>query len=294
MSNPLFADISSFQPQVDWPAYAAWSKIGDGFARVILRASQGVGVPDANFQSHWNGAVASGVEGIGIYHYAYPNLHPGASGAQEEADYFASVVANRLRPGDWLMLDLEQNEDESWALAFGQALRSKYATVPIWLYDSLSHILQYFHNPQLAQVFDLNVADWTGDPNSRPSCPAPWASYVCLQFTDRYNVPGIGFCDCNVYLGGAPVAIPAGPYVWPVVGKEIPSGTTPNQIATTFGLDWQADLLPINTDWATGYNPTLPIADGTEIKLPGYPAASAGPSKADQAVAALKAALASI
>lgn len=112
---------------------------------------------------------------------------------------------------------------------------------------------------------------------------------------------GVGFAalgashqgDTFTY-GGAPVAIPAGPYVWPVVGKEIPSGTTPNQIATTFGLDWQADLLPINTDWATGYDPTLFIKDGTEVKLPGYSIPSAGPSKADQAVAALKAALAGI
>lgn len=205
---PLFADVSELQGSIGFGAYYNWAKQWDGRARILMRSSQGVGDPDALFEQYWSTARAVGIDCIGIYHYAYPNLHPGSAGAQQEADYFASVVGNRLGPNDWLMLDLEQNEQGSWALAFGQRLWAYYPQTPIWLYDSLSHIQTYFIDPALAALFLLNVADWTLDPNARPICPAPWASYVSVQFSDKYDVPGIGPCDCNVWLG-APAPAPA-------------------------------------------------------------------------------------
>lgn len=286
---PLYADISSFQAVSDWPAYVGWSKQWDGMARILLRSSQGVGVPDTSFEQFWSNAVAQGIDRIGVYHYAYPNLQPGSAGAQQEADYFASVVGNRLRPDDWLMLDLEQQEQGAWALAFGQRLRAHYPSTPIWLYDSLSHIQQFFRDPALAALFALNVADYTLDPNARPACPSPWASYVSIQFSDKYDVPGIGPCDANVWLGEV-MAVPQGPFVSYTVGKEIPAGTTLDTLAAQYGIS-VADIVAVN-GWAAPYDPTLPHAiDGHAIQLPGYQQQVIPPPIADPLAAAAKAAL---
>ncbi len=255
---PLYADISSFQTVSSWPDYVAWAKQWDGIARILLRSSQGVGVPDTSFEQFWSNAIANGIDRIGVYHYCYPNLHSGSAGAIAEADYFASVVGSRLRPGDWLMMDLEQNEQGAWALAFGQRLRAHYPETPIWLYDSLSHIQQYFKNPALASLFQLNVADWTLDPNARPACPSPWASYVSLQFSDRYDVPGIGPCDCNVWLGETAMSVPQG---W-TDNATTETLTAPNGQSVQYGFrkfvlasNWQADNTPFGPDYAVGSNP---------------------------------------
>src|SRR5690348_12590592 len=101
MSGGLLADISAWQPaSIDWNAYVAWSRMGDGVARVIMRSSYGVGYEDAHFEAYWQGAIAAGVEMIGVYHYAYPEYN----NPIDEADWQRQVVGNRLRPQDWLML----------------------------------------------------------------------------------------------------------------------------------------------------------------------------------------------
>lgn len=269
MSNPLLADISSWQPAViDWQAYAAWSRAGDGVARVIMRASQGIGVPDTHFDAYWLGATQVGIDCIGIYHYAYPGLHPGDAGAQAEADYFLSVVGSRLRSGDFLMLDYEEAAGTAgWAIAFLTRLQARQAGILPRIYASYNYVLQKLQDVNLTP-FPLVLADWTFDPNSRPTAPAPWVSYEYLQFSDREPVPGIGVCDANVYIGGS--MVPQGPFQFYTVGYEIPKGTTVQQIEQAYGL-LHSDLLTINPV-LLNYNPTLPGAiDGMQIKLPGYP-----------------------
>lgn len=287
--NPLFVDISSWNgaTPINWQAYKAWSAAGDGISRVLLRDDQGVGDPDSSFEIYWAGALAAGIDEIFVYHYAYPNLHPGAAGAVEEAQSMEQVIGHRLRPNDKVMLDLEQNEDSAWAIAFGEQMLSWHPTAskPV-IYDSLAHIQQFLTDPQLALIFDLGLADWTFDPNSRPACPAPWPRYAWLQFTDRLAVPGMpGTVDANVFLGG--VMIPQGPFYWVTVGQSpVPSGLTLNALSQQFGLPVDDLTAVIGVD--PGYAPDLAIPDGTVIKLPGF-ALPANEPLADAAHQALKA-----
>jgi GH25 family lysozyme M1 (1,4-beta-N-acetylmuramidase) len=211
MPDTLLADISSFQTVSDWNAYAAWSRQTDGIARVIMRASQGVGEPDASFDQFWSGALASGMDIIVPYHYAYPNLHPGAAGAALEAQYFVTVVGNRLRPQDFVMLDLEQNEDNLWARAFHDALPAALLQVKPVLYDSVSNFNQFFAaDMTLAGMFDAVLAAWpvNGVLGSPPSTPPGW-TVRWWQYTDNIAphiitpVPGVSFpVDVNMWLGG--------------------------------------------------------------------------------------------
>ena len=211
MSEALFGDFSDYQGEIDWSLYTPWSKRGDGIPRVGLRAGQGVGVPDRDYLADLAGARASGIQRVYHYWYAYPNLHPGAAGAQAEAASFLSTIAGQVQPLDRLMLDLEQNESSDWAKPFGLALRTAYPGMakPV-LYDSLAHIQAYLQDPELPDIFDLAVADWTFDPEVRPAAPAPWTSYLWLQFSDRLQIPGItGPADADIFLGGDRM-VPAG------------------------------------------------------------------------------------
>ena len=250
MSNALLADISSWQPaQIDWPAYVAWSKSGDGTARVIMRASQGVGVPDANFERYWQSAIAAGVEVIGVYHYSYPNLQPGSSGAVAEANYLHSIVGTRLRSQDFLMLDYEQNVPEAtadWALAFLAQTAQNFATLPR-IYSYLSFIQTKLQDARLAR-YPLIYARWTYDPNNRPPVPHPWTSYEFLQYTDKGSVPGIpGNVDVNVFIEGSNnMGIPSG---WHDDGTTL---LAPNGVAVVKGFrewvlthPWDANDLPL-------------------------------------------------
>src|SRR5690348_5154664 len=223
MSNALFVDISSWQgTAIDWQTYKAWSASGDGISRVLLRSDQGEQDEDSTFEADWSNAVAAGIDEIFVYHYAYPNLHPGAAGAVAEAQSMERILGGRLRANDKVMLDLEQNESSAWALAFGQEMQRWHPTAskPV-LYDALAHVQAVLTDPALPAIFDLALADWTFDPSSRPSAPAPWPRYVWLQFSDKLAVPGMpGVVDANVFLRGAPVAVPQGPFYSVTAGKN--------------------------------------------------------------------------
>ncbi len=211
MSNALFADISGWQPPADkinWPAYCAWSQAGDGIARILIKASEGVGFKDENFEGYWANAVNAGIGMIGIYHYARADLNPGTAGAVKEAQWFASVVGKRLRPNDRLMLDFEQNESASWAIIFLDTLRSLLPrTVKPVLYDSLSHFVQFFSgNGVLPTICEAALAAWHPLSQGAPTLPNPDWKVAWWQFADNFNVPGIGTrIDANVWLGGPPV-----------------------------------------------------------------------------------------
>jgi GH25 family lysozyme M1 (1,4-beta-N-acetylmuramidase) len=223
MKETRLADISSWQPtQIDWPAYAEWSSRiydDDGNvighdprqSKIILRASQGVGDPDQDFEVFWKAAVAAGIYTIGVYHYAYPNLQPGSAGAIAEANYFNSVVGRRLRAQDFLMLDYEQNVSEAtagWALTWLQQTEKNFGRLPK-IYSYQSFIAEKLQDARLTR-YPLVYARWTFDPNSRPPAPPPWASYEILQYSDKGVVPGIpGNVDVDVFIMGPSAASPA-------------------------------------------------------------------------------------
>lgn len=261
--NALFVDFSSFQNPVlfNWLGYKAWSAAADGISRICLRDDQGVGVKDSAFEQFWSGAIANGIDEIFVYHYAYPNLHPGPAGAVQEAQSMEQVIGSRLRARDKVMLDLEQNEYSVWAIAFGQEMLKWHPTAskPV-LYDSLAHIKQFLQDPQLAVIFDLAMADWTYDPNSRPAAPYPWQAYAWLQYTDRLTADWYsgGAFDANVFLGEEIMSVPTG---W-TDDPATETLTAPNGQSARYGMrkfvlanNWQANNAPYGPEYTYGTNP---------------------------------------
>lgn len=209
MANALLCDISSWQPaNVDWASYINWSKQGDGVSRVIFRASQGTNLKDANFETYWANATSAGVDVVGVYHYCYPQFNS----PQNEANWFYQCVGSRLRATDFIMIDFEENNSSAtdiWLLQFAQALENKFGKVP-YVYSYLSLIQNNLHNNNLSK-YPLVLADWTFDPSARPACPPPFVDMEYVQFSDKFNVPGIGVVDADVFVGkGIPMsAVPA-------------------------------------------------------------------------------------
>lgn len=202
MSNVLYVDISAHNPpasQIDWQAYKNWSG-----GLICLKASEGDGIVDPNYRAYVAAARAVGLHII-HYHYAradFPNNTP-----QGEAQYFINTVGV-IQPGDELMLDYEgglNNEPTGftpdWALQWAAVVAAHYGKHPL-LYSFGEFISAQLQDSRLT-AFPLVFADPTGDPNNRPPAPAPWSSYVAVQWSWGATVPGIpGPVDADVWLGG--------------------------------------------------------------------------------------------
>lgn len=276
MASPLFADISSYQTVSSWQQYANWSQSGDGMSRVVLKASEGVGFKDKSFESFWSGSIAANVQQHICYHYARPDLNPGTAGAANEAQWFASVIGHRLAAQDLLMLDFEQNEDAAWARTFYAALMQALPRpVHPVLYDSVSHFQQFFASDMwLAQMYDCALAAWHPISQGPPAAPPGWRM-LWWQYADNEQVPGIGVCDSNLWLGGGTM-VPTGPFYKVTAGQNgVPA--VPNAIAAAMGLSWPDILaIPGQNPALAGYDPTLPGLAGPGsfgqwLLLPGFP-----------------------
>ncbi len=206
MGDALFIDISSWQSdQVDWRAYNAWSAQGDGISRVEMRCSYGVGYKDEKFEGFWSGAINAGTRQIGVYHYAYPQYNS----PEAEADWCWQVIGNRLRPGDFIMLDYEEDVVQAtadWAYRWLVRMQQNSGRVP-YIYSYLDFVHRRLQDGRLAQ-FPLVLADWTYNPDVRPAAPAPWGQIAILQYSNQGTAPGFaGRLDLDVFLG-APLEQP--------------------------------------------------------------------------------------
>ena len=202
MTSPQFADISGFQPSVDWQAYKAWASQWDGIARVAIKATEGIGFKDPSFDAHRAGALSIGIDQIFYYHYGRPDL---GNDPIAEADWFLSVVA-AIRPQDMLFLDIEENwsgDVAGWCVKFLSQFKN------CGLYSYPSYITCYLQDGRLAP-FALWYASWSYSSDTRPVVPAPWSSYIAVQFSDKATIPGIGQADCNIWLGGLMSGVPQG------------------------------------------------------------------------------------
>lgn len=270
-----YADLSSFNPEnINWQQYVAWSAQDDGIARVALRVSQGVGVPDTLFPAHYANAKAAGVGEFIFYHFAYPWLHPGIAGAQAEADYFLSQLPT-LGPNDLLMLDAESYQGQSgpgsWYYDWLQHAINGAMKHTVTIYANPAYIASNLQDTRLA-AFPLILADWTFNPASRPPAPAPWSGYLALQYTDRGVAGGIPeTVDLDLFLGGGPVSqVPTGPFVTRTFGGEIPATVSWQALAAGFGLS-DSDFLAIpGNEVFAPYDSNPASVQGMKVNLPGY------------------------
>jgi GH25 family lysozyme M1 (1,4-beta-N-acetylmuramidase) len=235
MTQPLFVDISSWQPtNIDWPLYIKWASSFDGHTSIVsLRSSQGVGLFDKNYKGYKSGFLSNGGKVIFHYHYAYPQLNS----AVNEANYQFSIIGDlKVRPQDIIMLDLEEQVPQAtaeWAYQWGIRARALYNRKPN-LYASDSYVRNRLQDSRLPEVFTLTLAKWQFTPNERPACPPPWKEYLAVQYTDRATVPGIGgLVDADIYFGAGVPSVPTQPpefsaediSIWQLEDKLIPFNT---------------------------------------------------------------------
>lgn len=175
-------DVSHWQGQPNWKKVKR-----SGIAFALIKATQGTGFTDPEFERNWSGAAAAGLA-RGAYHFGVGT--PGAA----QAKHFLEVV--KPKEGDLLVLDYENNPDGpdmtvSQALAFVREVEKKIGHPPI-LYS-----------------FDSKFGTLAADPVLGTCCrwvarygPEPATEWDIWQYTSSGSVGGItGRVDRNRFDG---------------------------------------------------------------------------------------------
>lgn len=204
----LLADVSEFQPNINYGTYLKWSKA------VIIRCAYG----NVHDDRAWNSGARraafhkGGAKFVGIYQY----LVAGESGAAQ-ADTMHRLVG-AIQPGEVLVADFEEGQKGMLSGWYQRMLALGYPGPQLWTYSGLA----------FGQAQGVLPVEWLAAyRNTEPSSP-----HKLWQFTDSYNVPGIGTCDCSVFHGTieqlAALAYQAAPPVTPP-----PSGNVPLNLSAT-------------------------------------------------------------
>lgn len=222
------ADISEFQPDIADAAYLAWSKA------VVIRALYGSGHDDGAWYGGQRRAALhdGGALFVGIYQY----LVAGQDGAAQ-ARAFRSLVGP-IKPHEVLIADFEQGDHAMLTAWYNEMLTLYGAGIApyLWTYTGL-----LFGEAQGALPVQW-IADYTAD---EPSSP-----HTLWQFTESYQVPGVGIADCSVFHGTidqlaalayAPPEPPRPPVDW-TYGKPTGLRVTPGH--TNFHATWTAPPQP--------------------------------------------------
>lgn len=187
-------DIASYQTGIDL------SVVPCDF--VIIKATEGVNYTNPDFTRAYTQAKEQNKR-IGIYHYA------NGAGATAEADYFLSVVGDRV--GDAiLVLDWEQGGNSafgnvSYAKQWLDHVYSKTKVRPL-IYMSKSVTYGYDwsavapnHGLWVAQYADNNPTNYQSNPWTDTNGYGAWSSPVIFQYTSTGRLSGwSGNLDLNL------------------------------------------------------------------------------------------------
>jgi GH25 family lysozyme M1 (1,4-beta-N-acetylmuramidase) len=174
----LMADVSEFQPDINDAAYLAWSRA------IIIRAAYGATHDDRA----WFGGQrrdllhAGGARFVGIYQYIRADQDPARQAAA------LVELVGPLRPGEKLIADIEEGSGnllEVWRI--WSALVAGATGDEPWLYSGLN----------FAAAHHLSPVEWV----AAYQAAEPATPHVLWQFSDGFQVPGIGRCDCSVFRG---------------------------------------------------------------------------------------------
>ena len=201
-------DVSSYQPNVDWVAVRTRGKAEFAF----IKATEGRSWKDPLFNKHLAGAQKAGIPVLGAYHYGHS--HGGDARAVEEARHFIRVLrdANFPKSGSFLVLDAEdvcaesksvgQAETVSWVLRFCKTVAEEFS----WPRSRmLVYTGQWWWAPRTGGSDRLAKAGfplWVSAYQGKPGKVAGWNTHLFWQYTDRFNAPGIGPSDANLFNGG--------------------------------------------------------------------------------------------
>ncbi len=172
------ADISEFQFDINDAAYLLWSKA------IIIRAAYG-----AQHDDHaWFGGQrrdllhAGGARFVGIYQYVVAGQDPA-----RQAAALVELVGT-LRPGEKIIADIEEGSGnllDTWRI-WSAEVAGATGDEP-WLYSGLN----------FAAAHGLAPVEWV----AAYQADEPVTHHLLWQFTDAFDVPGVGRCDASVFHG---------------------------------------------------------------------------------------------
>ena len=207
-------DVSYYEPNVDWAKV-----FSEGYLFMFAKATQGIGIVDSRFSTHWANAKKAGVL-RGAYHYLTV-----AQDATKQADLFLSTLGNdqgELPP----VLDLEAKYNETatnkqilavakvWLDRVEQVTGQKpmiYSSyfylrdhvsipnvggAPVWAKDYPLWIAQYLNHPATESDTPLQLKNWQDWKFWQYS-----ANGIIAGITGDNNIPtGV---DLNYFRGSA-------------------------------------------------------------------------------------------
>lgn len=175
----LLADVSEFQPNMADALYLAWSRA------VVIRAMYG----DAHDDGAWHGGQrrallhAGGARFLGVYQY----LVAGQSGAAQARAFHSLVGA--IQPGEVFIADFEEGNRgvlDTWRAEMLSLYGQSIAPF-LWAYTGL-----YFGESRGVLPVQWVAAYGQAEPSTR---------HRLWQFTDAYQVPGVGTADASIFHG---------------------------------------------------------------------------------------------
>ena len=221
-------DVSYYEPNIDWPRV-----YNEGYLFMFTKASQGVGVVDSKFSTHWTNAKKAGLL-RGAYHYLVVSQDPA-----KQADLFLSTIGNDQ--GELpAVLDLEGQYNETatnkqiLAVAWVWLDRVEKATgrKPI-IYSNFYFLRDRVSIPNVggAPTWATNYPLWTAQYLNHPATeldmpiqPKGWQKWSFWQFSANGIVDGItgdnnipAGVDLNYFNGSASD-------LYAFAGKPMPTG----------------------------------------------------------------------
>ncbi len=254
-------DVSEWQGSIDF------SKVKQaGIEIVYIRSSEGYSYVDPYFRRNYNGAKENNIK-VGFYHYVTAR---NVQEAEEQADFFASVVAN-TSPDCRLAMDFETFPDLSYsqireiALAFLRRLEQTSGKEVV-IYSNAYDAKTVFGGEELTS-YPIWVANYgVSEPGN-----GNWDTWVGFQYTSHGSVNGISgnvdkdyFTDGILLSNSDPIPDPIKPVPDPEGVTEIiiQRGDTLSQLAVEYNTT-VARLVQINNI----ANPNL-IYAGSKLLVP--------------------------
>ena len=182
-------DISSWQGNIDF------AKVKEaGIEIVYIKASEGRTLVDPYLEQNYQNAKANGLK-IGFYHFLTATT---VDGAEEQAQFFASVIAGKEIDCK-LAMDYEQ---------FNGASKSQINEVAVSFIKKLKEItgkdvIAYSNANNIIHTFGAKVASqaklwlaYYNPPDELRNINSSWSTYIGIQYTSKGTVPGIeGYVD---------------------------------------------------------------------------------------------------
>jgi hypothetical protein len=175
----LLADVSEFQAGISDALYLAWSKA------IAIRALYGAQHVDGAWYGGQRRALlhAGGARVVLIYQYLVAS-QPGAAQAQA----FHQLVG-AIRPGEIFVADFEEGAKTVLTDWYNEMLR---------LYgQGIAPHLWTYTGENFGAAEGVLPVEWI----AAYQATEPASPHKLWQFTDSYNVPGVGRADCSVFHG---------------------------------------------------------------------------------------------